>query len=91
MNETNDDALSEEREFCKRTAGHDLRSKKELRTALDNIIEAATSVEQLHEIGNAIVHAMLVNNPRLYRQLPNGNWVLTDEGKREADCAAAKP
>jgi hypothetical protein len=56
----------------------------ELRTALDNIIEDATCIEQLHEIENAIVHAVLVNNPRLYRQLPNGNWMLTDEGKREA-------
>jgi len=72
----NEDAVSREREFCKRLAAHDLTTKEELLTAIVAIIESATSSQQLREIGNAIITAVLVSNPDLFRQLPNGKWVL---------------
>ena len=75
MNKTND-ALSKRRNFCRRLATHDLATVKECHAAILRLIEQATSEEQLHEIGNAIIHSVLVSNPKLFRQLDNGNWVL---------------
>jgi hypothetical protein len=45
-------------------------------TAMMCLIEEATSTEQLHAISSALVLGVLVSNPRKYRQLENGKWVL---------------
>ena len=70
------DALSRNREFCKRLATHDLTTVKESHAAFPCLIEKATSVEQLRAIGTAIIHGVLMSNPKMFRQLDNGNWVL---------------
>jgi len=70
------DTIDAHREFCKRLLAHDLKTKEEKDAAIHCLIEKATSKEQLHEIGTAIITAVLVSNPHLYRQLDNGNWVL---------------